>query len=339
LPNVDGLLTASVDVIAPALRVSEYLGVTPSYLDSTNLGGASFVSHVGHAVRALGAGLCEVALITYGSTQRSQRSRTFGQTGGVRFEEQYEQIWGLPQPLGAYALAATRHMALYGTTSEQLAEIAVAARKWATLNPIAFDREPLSIDDVLGSPMISSPLHQRDCCLVTDGGGAIVMTTAERARDLPVVGIDVLGHAEASTHNRITSAPDILSMPAALSAPRALQMAGLSIAAVDVFELYDSFTITVLLTLEAIGCCPVGEGGAFVADQRLAPGGGLAVNTSGGGLSYCHPGMFGIFTVIEAVRQLRGGCGARQVTDVDIAMAHGTGGVMNSGATVILGRS
>jgi acetyl-CoA acetyltransferase len=339
LRDVDGLLTASVDAMPVAMRVAEYLGITPTYIDSTYLGGASFVTHVGHAALALRAGMCEVALITYGSTQRSQRSRTFGAQGGVRFEDQYEQIWGLPQPLGAYALAATRHQEMYGTTSEQLAEVAVAARRWAALNPVAFERGPLTIEDVLSSPVISSPLHQRDCCLVTDGGGAIVMTTAERARDLPGAAVRVLGHGEASTHNRITSSPDLLTVPASISAPRALEMAGVGIDDIDVFELYDSFTITVLLTLEAIGCCKPGEGGSFVEGQRTAPGGEVALNTSGGGLSYGHPGMFGIFTVIEAVRQLRGSCGSRQVAGAELALAHGTGGVMNAGSTVVLGRS
>jgi len=338
LADVDGLATASVEMNAPVLRVAEYLGVRPTYLDSTNVGGASFVSHVGHAALAIEAGLCEVVLITYGSTQRSQRSRVYGQAGAVRYEEQYEQIWGLPMPVGAYALAASRHMGLYGTTAGQLAEVAVAARQWAALNPVAFSRDPLSIEDVLASPMVCSPLHVRDCCLVTDGGGALVMTSAERAADLPGLPVDVLGFGEASTHYRIMSMPDLSSIPAAISAPAALARAGLSVSDIDVFELYDSFTITVLLTLEAIGLCAAGEGGAFVAGGRLAPGGDLAVNTSGGGLSYCHPGMFGIFTVIEAVRQLRGECGERQVTGARTALAHGTGGTLSSGATVVLGR-
>jgi acetyl-CoA acetyltransferase len=338
LADVDGLATASVEMNAPVLRAAEYLGVQPTYLDSTNVGGASFVSHVGHAALALEAGLCEVVLIVYGSTQRSQRSRVYGQSGAVKYEEQYEQIWGLPQPVGAYALAASRHMAQYGTTSEQLAEVAVAARRWAALNPVAFDREPLTIAGVLESPMVCSPLHVRDCCLVTDGGGAIVMTTSERAGDLPAVPVTVLGFGEASTHYRIMSMPDLSTIPAAISAPAALRRAGLSPSDIDVLELYDSFTITVILTLEAIGCCARGEGGPFVEGQRIGPGGALPVNTSGGGLSYCHPGMFGIFTVIEAVRQLRGDCGDRQVPGARTALAHGTGGALSSGSTVILGR-
>jgi acetyl-CoA acetyltransferase len=338
LADVDGLATASVEMNAPVLRAAEYLGVQPTYLDSTNVGGASFVSHVGHAALALEAGLCEVVLIVYGSTQRSQRSRVYGQSGAVKYEEQYEQIWGLPQPVGAYALAASRHMAQYGTTSEQLAEVAVAARRWAALNPVAFDREPLTIAGVLESPMVCSPLHVRDCCLVTDGGGAIVMTTSERAGDLPSVPVTVLGFGEASTHYRIMSMPDLSTIPAAISAPAALRRAGLSPSDIDVLELYDSFTITVILTLEAIGCCARGEGGPFVEGQRIGPGGALPVNTSGGGLSYCHPGMFGIFTVIEAVRQLRGDCGDRQVPGARTALAHGTGGALSSGSTVILGR-
>ena len=336
--DVDALLSAGGDAYAPSMAIGEYLGITPRYTDSTNIGGSSFVAHAGHAYRAIEAGLCEVALITYGSTQRSAASRSLGRGGGVRGTGQFEGVWGLPAPVGPYALAATRHMHEYGTTSEQLAEVAVATRKWASLNPKAFMRDPITIDDVLASRWIAEPLHLLDCCLVTDGGGAVVIVSADRARDLPRPPVWILGHGESHTHLGISSMPDLTTTPAAHSGARAFARAGLTPADVDVAELYDSFTITVLLTLEALGFCGRGEAGAFVSGQRTAPGGDFPLTTNGGGLSYCHPGMYGIFTLIEATRQLRGESGPRQVEGARVAVANGTGGVLSSAATVVLGR-
>ncbi|HEX6487754.1 MAG TPA: acetyl-CoA acetyltransferase [Candidatus Dormibacteraeota bacterium] len=338
LADVDGVFSAGGDEYAPTLRVAEYLGIQPRHTDSTNIGGSSFVSHAGHARAAIAQGLCEVALITYGSTQRSSRSRALGRTGGVRGPFQFEGVWGLPLPVGAYALAATRHMSEYGTTSEQLAEVAVATRAWAALNPKAFYRDPITVDDVLGSPWISEPLHLLDCCLVTDGGGAVVVVSAERARDLPKTPIWIAGHGESHSHMTIANMPNLTTTPADHSGPAAMGMAGVTHADIDVVELYDSFTITVLLTLEALGFCGRGESGAFVSDQRTAPGGDFPMNTNGGGLSYTHPGMYGIFTLIEATRQLRGECDERQVEGAEIALCNGTGGVLSSTATVVLAR-
>jgi acetyl-CoA acetyltransferase len=338
LADVDGLFTTGLDTYAPTLLIGEYLGIRPRVTDSTNIGGSSFVAHAGHACDAIRAGRCEVALITYGSTQRSQQSRTLGRGGGVRGSAQFELVWGAPFPVGAYALAATRHMHEFGTTPEQLAEVAVATRKWASLNEKAFMRDPITIEDVLASRWIAEPLHLLDCCLVTDGGGAVVIVSRERARDLPKPPIWILGHGEHHTHLGISSMPDLTTTPAVRSGADAFGMAGLTPGDVDVAEVYDSFTITVLLTLEALGFCGRGESGAFVSGQRTAPGGDFPLNTNGGGLSYCHPGMYGIFTLIEATRQLRGECGERQVPDARIAIANGTGGVLSSAATVVLGR-
>jgi acetyl-CoA acetyltransferase len=337
LRDVDGVFSAGGDAYGPSMHIAEYLGITPRYTDGTNIGGASFVAHAGHARAAIKEGLCEVALITYGSTQRSDRSRSLGREGPVRSTFQFEQVWGLPAPVGGYALAATRHMHQYGTTHEQMAEVAVATRKWAALNPKAFKRDPISIEDVLGSPAIAEPLNLLDCCLVTDGGGAVVITSPARVRDLRKPPVWILGHGESHTHFGISSMPDLTVTPAARSGPAALAMAGVRHGDVDVVELYDSFTITVLLTLESLGFCGPGESGAFVSGQRTAPGGEFPMNTQGGGLSYCHPGMFGIFTIIEATRQLRGECGERQVEGARLALAHGTGGVLSSCATLVLG--
>ena len=254
---------------------------------------------------------------------------------------QFEEPYGLPRPAGSYALACSRHMAQYGTTKEQLAEIAVATRTWAGLNPKAMFRDPITVEDVLNSRMICWPFNLLDCCLVTDAGGGVVLTSAERARDLKSHPVLVLGMGEALDHNLISQMPDLTHGPARISGPPAFAMAGVTHADVDVAQIYDSFTYTVLLSLEDLGFCEKGEGGAFVSNQRTAPGGAFPLNTSGGGLSYTHPGMFGIFVIIEAVRQLRHdyeGQGERQVKDAKIGLAHGTGGVLSATGTLILGR-
>lgn len=335
--DVDALFCAGNWAWAPNLMLAEYLGIQPKYTDSTNIGGSSFEAHLGHAVAGIESGLFEVALITYGSTQRSDRSRGRGYT--FKLTEQYEPPFGLPTPVGAYALAASRHMFEYGTTSEQLAEVAVATRKWAAMNEKAFMRDPMTIADVLNSRWVAEPLHLLDCCLVTDGGGAVVVTSAERARHTRKAPVWVLGHGEAHTHNTIANMPDLATHQAAVASGRAaFAIAGLTPAEIDVAEIYDSFTITVVMTLEALGFCGRGEGGPFVSGQRTAPGGAFPMNTNGGGLSFCHPGMYGIFLLIEATRQLRGECGSRQVAEARTALAHGTGGVLSSAATVILGK-
>jgi acetyl-CoA acetyltransferase len=228
-------------------------------------------------------------------------------------------------------------MAQYGTTPEQLAQIAVDARRWAAMNPRARYRDPITIDDVLASPVIASPLHQLDCCLRTDGAGAYVLTSAERARDLAQAPVFVLGAATATDHWVISQMPDLTVTPGAISGPAAFAHAGIGPDDVDVLQAYDSFTITALLHLEDLGFCAKGEGGAFVEDGKLGPGGALPTNTNGGGLSYTHPGQYGIFLLVEAVRQLRGSAGERQVPDAEIAVAHGCGGVLSSTGTVVLG--
>jgi len=225
----------------------------------------------------------------------------------------------------------------FGTTRAQLAAVAVAAREWALLNPAAWEKTPLTLDDVLSSRMVSHPFTVRDCCLVTDGGGAVIVASAERARSLKKKPAYVLGCGQSTTHSSISSMPDLTVTGALASGKAAYEVAKLGPSEVDAFELYDAFTINTILFLEDLGLCKKGEGGAFVAGGRIGPKGTLAVNTNGGGLSYCHPGMYGLFLLIEAVRQLRGECGVRQVKDCDVALAHGNGGVLSSQATVILG--
>jgi acetyl-CoA C-acetyltransferase len=340
LQDVDGYFTVAGTGGTGPLTTLDYLNLNPRLVDGTTIGGSSFVAHVNHAVAAIAAGRCRVALITYGSTARSQgvavgtRERIAGD-----YLDQFEGIYGT-STVGLYALVAQRHMHTYGTTSAQLAEIAVACRRHAGLNPVALYRDPITGEDVLRSPMISSPLHLLDCCVITDGGGAVVVVHPDLARDLPKPPVRILGSAEAVAHTA-AGKRDFLVSAAAQTAPRAFGEAGVSHDDIDMAMIYDSFTITVLVTLEDLGFCKKGDGGRFVENGRLHLGGPLPMNTDGGGLSSNHPGMRGIFLIVEAVRQLRGECGERQVEDCRIALVHGTGGALgsrHSGATLILAR-
>jgi acetyl-CoA acetyltransferase len=333
LKDVDGLLCATTQSRTSGLNLSEYLGISPAFIDTTILGGSSFMFHVGHALAAIQLGLCNVAVIAYGSTQRSIGR----QNASVREINPYETPYRPFLPSTAYALAASRHMHQYGTTRGQMAAVAVAARQWALLNPVAWEKKPLTMEEVLSARMVSYPFTVRDICLVTDGGGAIVLVSSERAKSLKRPPVYVLGQGQAITHANISSMPDLTVTGALESGRQAYTMARLGSKDIDVVELYDAFTINTILFLEDLGFCPKGEGGRFVEGGRIAPGGELPVNTNGGGLSYCHPGMYGLFLLIEAVRQLRGECGERQVQGAETAVAHGNGGVLSSQSTVILG--
>jgi len=336
--DIDALFNAGLPS-HPSMLLGEYLQIQPTFTDSTQTGGASFEMHVQHATAAIAAGLCHTALICYASTRSSDRKRRlpFTRGGDPRSPRSVETPFG-GTLISSYALAAQRHMYQYGTTSEQLAEIAVATRKWASMNPLAMMRDPLTIEDVLNSRIISSPLHLLDCCLVTDGGGAVIVTSPERARDLRKPPVWVLGCGESHSHESIVNMPDLTCTSAKQSGEAAFKMAGLTAEDIDVAELYDSFTITVLLQLEDLGFCQKGEGGSFVEGQRTAPGGELPMNTNGGGLSFTHTGMYGIFLLIEAVSQLRGECGERQVPGARVALCNAVGGMLSASATVILGR-
>ncbi|MDN3988858.1 acetyl-CoA acetyltransferase [Zwartia vadi] len=339
LKDVDGVFAHTDDRMS-SLQLSEYLNIRPSYVDSTNVGGMSNVLHIRHAIAAISAGMCSVALITYGSTQLSSSTR---KVGGA-FDDprspagQFIAPYGQLSPIGYYAMVANLHMNRYGTTSEQLAEVAVAARKWAQLNPKAYRQEPLTIDDVLNSPMVADPLHTRDICLVTDAGGAIILTSAERAKDLKRPPVYVLGIAESFSHHYTPfSIEDWLDTSVAATAQSALDMAGVKREELDVVQIYDHFTIGVIQALEELGFCQRGEGGEFVTGGRLAPGGDFPINTSGGGLSYNHPGMFGMLLILEAVHQLRKEAGDRQLSRSDIALVHAPGLVFSANSTMILG--
>ncbi len=338
-----GLTTKDVDAVFGALPgdcnplsgllISEILGIHPKLTDNNRTGGSTFLNYTLHAAMAIREGLCDTALIFYGSNQRSASGKLVSAVRPFAYEEHYQQVF----PATSYALAASRHMHQYGTTREQLASVAVAARQWANMNPEAFMKGPLTVDDVLQSRMVSSPLTVRDCCLVTDGGAALVLVSAERAKDLSKRPIYLLGAAAATSHLNISAMPDLTQTAATESGQRAYAMAGIKAADVDFVQLYDAFTINTILFLEDLGFCKKGEGGPFVASGAIGPGGSLPVNTNGGGLSCGHPGMYGMFTLVEAVRQLRGEAGERQLAHPEVAVCHGNGGVLSSMITNVLG--
>ncbi len=332
LNQVDGLFAATAVHSMAAMSLAGHLGLCPKYSSGSNIGGASFLAHALDAAMALESGIIDVAVIAYGSNQRT--------AGGFRsvsepmpFEAQYEPR----NPITAYALAASRYMHEFQAVREDLAEVAVAARGWAGLNPEAFVREPLTIEEVVNARMISDPLGKLDCCLVTDGAAAVVLTRPERAKDGPQKPVYLLGAAMAHHHRMISEMPDLTLTAAGDSGPRAFAMAGYGPNDMDTVQLYDAFTINTLLFLEDLGFCAKGEGKDFVAGGRIAPGGALPVNTNGGGLSCVHPGMYGLFVMIEAIRQARGTCGDRQVEGANLCLAHGNGGVLSSQVTTIWG--
>ncbi len=333
LSDIDGLFCATSMHAFPTLSAAEYLGLKPRFFDGTNVGGSSFEAHLLHAALALDAGLCDAALVCYGSNQRTAG----GKLASMSEKQLHETPYRPRHPITAYALAASRHMHVFGTTREMLAEVAVSARAWANLNPAAFARGPLTVADVLASRMVSDPLTVADCCLVTDGGAACVLVRADRARDLRQKPAYLLGAAGAQWHRAIANMPDLTVTAASDSGPRAFAMAGITPGDVQLAMLYDAFTINTILFLEDLGFCPKGEGGRFVQGGTIAPGGKLAVNTSGGGLSCVHPGMYGLFLIIEAVTQLRGAAGARQLASCDIALCHGNGGTLSSQVSAVLG--
>ena len=336
--DVDGLASTGQGTLPPA-DVGEYLGLRPRWMDSTAVGGASWEVMASHAVDAIAAGHADIVLLTYGSTARADLKkglRGANVNWGARGPLQWEAPYGHTL-ISKYAMAARRHMAEYGTTIEQLAEVAVSARFNAADNPDAYYRDPISIDDVLNGPMIADPFTKLHCCIRSDGGAAVVLVNGDRAKDLRAKPVWVLGTAETTSHMLTSQWDDMTVGPAAVSGPMAFARAGVRPADVDVAELYDAFTYMLLLTLEDLGFCPKGEGGRFVEKGSLRLGGDLPTNTDGGGLSACHPGQRGLFLLVEAVRQLRGECGPRQAPDAKIACVSGTGGWFCSSGTMILG--
>lgn len=341
LADVDGLLTTPIRVAnwaMPVGMVAQALGIRPGYLATLDVAGASGTAMVHHAAMAVATGQAETVLCVAGQNQLTSVSRdaTVAQLAGVGWAHpEYEAPYGPLIPT-LYALVAQRHMHEYGTTAEQMAEVAVAIRGHAALNPLAQMKAPITVADVLGSKMITSPLHLLDCAIVSDGAAAFVISSRKDLKKKPV---KILGQGYGFTHAYIGEHDAIATTGAVQSGRDAFRMAGVTPADIDVAELYDCFTITVIAELEDLGFCPKGEGGRFVEGGRIRLGGELPVTTHGGLLSAVHPGLAGgMFHVVEAVRQLRGECGERQVKDAELALAHGNGGIIGLHCTVILGR-
>lgn len=337
LKDVDGFFSDASGLGMGVVSMVEYLGLKLSYMDSTETGGSSYLCHVGHAASAIAEGKCHVALVSLAGKGRGGPGR-YSEAPELGFEAPYG-----PVTVAWYALAARRHMYEFGTTSEQLAEIKVAASHHAQYNPDALLKKKVSIHEVLESPLVADPLHRLDCCVITDGGGAVVLVSPEVARDLPRRKVKILGHGEAPKHTN-NGRIDLTYTGAVWSGPRAFEEAGVTHSDIDYASIYDSFTITVLLQIEDLGFCEKGKGGQFVADGALqSPHGKLPFNTDGGGLCNNHPANRGGMTkILEAVRQLRGEARPEvQVSDCQIALAHGTGGSIGSrmgSSTLILGQ-
>ncbi|GGN61523.1 hypothetical protein GCM10011579_027930 [Streptomyces albiflavescens] len=344
---IDGFASAGLGTLAP-IEVAEYLGLKPTWVDSTSVGGSTWEVMAAHAADAIAAGHANAVLLVYGSTARADvkagrrtGNLSFGARGPLQFEVPYGHTL-----IAKYAMAARRHMHQYGTTPEQLASVAVQARANAAANPEAMFRDPITVDDVLSGSMIADPFTKLHCCIRSDGGAAVLLAAEEYVRDCRTNPVWILGTGEHVSHTTMSEWEDFTVSPAAVSGRLAFQRAGVSPEEIDLAEIYDAFTYMTLVTLEDLGFCAKGEGGAFVdaGKGRLLVGGELPVNTDGGGLSAQHPGMRGLFLIVEAVRQLRGEAGeGRQVRRPDgglpqLAVASGTGGWFCSSGTVVLGR-
>lgn len=342
---VDGFASAGLGTLPPA-EVAEYLGLRPTWVDSTAVGGSTWEVMAAHATDAIAAGHADAVLLVYGSTARADikagrrtGNLSFGARGPLQFEVPYGHTL-----IAKYAMAARRHMHQYGTTLEQLASVAVQARANAALNPEAMFRSPVTADEVLSGPMIADPFTKLHCCLRSDGGAAVLLAAEEYVRDCRTAPVWVLGTGEHVSHTTMSEWADFTVSPAAVSGRLAFERAGVRPDEIDLAEIYDAFTYMTLVTLEDLGFCAKGEGGEFVEKGRLTVGGELPVNTDGGGLSAQHPGMRGLFLLVEAVRQLRGEAGDRQVRKPggrlpELAVASGTGGWFCSSGTVVLGRN
>lgn len=340
LADVDGLCVTAGDlgeggVVEDVIEVAEYLGIEPTFFDSTDVGGCSAIVQAARAAAAIQVGLADVVVVAYAACPRT-----------FPFDIPTPMSWPIgpgafEMPVGmsnitAYGAFAQAHMHRFGTTAEQLAEVAVTCRANAALNPDALLRDPITVADVLASAPISSPFHKLDCCVVTDSGGAVVLCRADRARDLPRRPISVAGFGEVITRVHLHQVRDFTVSPGAISGPAAFRRAGLQPGDVDVAQLYDAFTATPLFALEDLGFCAKGEGGPFVASGAIAPGGSIPINTDGGGLASNHPGKRGVFVLIEALRQLWGEGPGVQIASPEVSLAHGIGGFFSAAATMLL---
>jgi acetyl-CoA acetyltransferase len=332
--EIDGIATAG----HPPIDVAHYLGIQPTYVDGTRVGGCSFLAHVRHAAAAIQAGHCQIVLVTHGQSGRSRVGMTYPDPGPESMHGQFEVPFGTHGPASMLPLGVLRYMKDFKLTHEQLASVAVAQRRWANRTPRAYRRDLITVEDVLASPYVTYPLHLLECCLVTDGGGALVVMNEERARALgpPKPLVYVLGSGEAAETPIITTMADFTTSRAfRVSGQQAFDSARVRPKDIDHVMIYDAFAHLPIFGLEDLGFLPRGEAGSYIADGRTSPGGELPLNTQGGGLSYTHTGMYGMFAIQESVRQLRGEAAA-QVPDVTISLVHGIGGMFNHAATLIL---
>jgi acetyl-CoA acetyltransferase len=335
--EIDGIACAGQSPVA----VAQYLGITPTYVDGTGVGGCSFMLHVRHAAAAIAAGMCNVVLVTHGESGKSRvGAGGWGGGGDGSLQGQFEMPYGPTGPPTMFPIGVLRYMKETGLTHEQLATVAVVQRQWAAQNPRAMMRDLITVDDVLNSRMVAYPMHLLECCLVTDGGGALIVTSAERARamaaDLPNKPVYLLGTGESSETPMVSQMEDFTTSKAfRVSGKKAFDEAGISHEDVDHLMIYDAFAHLPIYGLEDLGFVGRGEAGGFIGEGNTAPGGKLPLNTNGGGLSYTHTGMYGMFAIQESVRQLRGTAPA-QVPDVEVSVAHGVGGMFAASGTLIL---
>jgi acetyl-CoA acetyltransferase len=333
-----GLTVADIDGFATAgerpTDVAHYLGITPHWVDGTSVGGCSFMIHVRHAAAAIAAGLCTTVLITHAESGRSRvGTAPWGGRGGLA--AQFEAPFGVTGPPTMFTIPALRFMKERGVGHQQLAQVAVVQRDWAALNPRAMFREPITIDDVLGSRLIAYPFHLLECCLVTDGGGALIITAAERAADFPNPPVYVLGHGESTETPMVSQMADFTSSRAfSVAGADAFTSAGITHADVDHLMVYDAFAHLPLYGLEDLGFCAPGDAAGFVWDGHTAPGGSLPMNTNGGGLSYMHSGMYGMYALQESVRQMRGTAPAL-VAGAEVSVCLGVGGMFAASGCVV----
>ena len=330
--DVDGIFTAGQH--SPA-TLGEALGITARYVDGTTVGGCSFIIMVGHAMAALHQGLCDVAVVSHGESGRSGVG--ISPRRDTALSGQFEFPFGFGGATTYFGMITTRHMHEYGTTLEQWAQVAVSTRAWACLNPKARFHDPITVADVLNSRPVSYPFNLLNICLVTDAGGAVVLTRPDRARDCAKRPVWVRGAGEATEHVMVTQMRKLtFSEATRLSGEKAFRMASVGPRDFNHIMLYDAFTSGPPIMLESLGLAKPGEGVHFFADGRSTPGGSLPINTNGGGLSYTHSGMYGIFPIIEATRQLRGECGARQVPGPRLSLVNGMGGMLSAAGTLVL---
>ncbi|MDE2580084.1 MAG: thiolase [Rhodospirillales bacterium] len=336
-----GLKPSDIDGVATAVetpqQIAHYLGITPSWVDGTSVGGCSFMIHVRHAAAAIASGLCKTVLITHGESGRSQVGRPPRAVPPSSLAGQFEQPFGPMGPPSLFPIPVLRYMKTYGVTHEQIAMVSVVQREWAGRNPRATFRDPITVEDVLNSRMIAYPFRLLQCCLVTDGGGALILTAADRAKDFPRKPVYILGTGESVETPMVSQMEDFTTSRAfRVAGPTAFREAGISHADVDHLMIYDAFAHLPLYGLEDLGFVPRGEAGRFIADRNTAPGGKLPVNTNGGGLSYMHSGMYGMYALQESVRQMRGIAPA-QIPGARISVCHGVGGMFAASGTIIFG--